>query len=210
MSLPLDRLPDALGDLRKAYDFAGVVALSRTAVKARDEARKALEDEFTLRNEYSKRSIQVKTATMQTPEAEVFVRDQYLADQELGATRDAKPEGQPIPIEIYRAAGIDSNRVIPKSLRRSALARGKAAKALVSGNKPFTARSKNATGVWVRETKKRLPILPLYFLVEGARKIAKRPWFRKSVEDSRDRFLPDEFEKAIDESLDRWLQRHAK
>lgn len=207
MEIPIDKLGDALKQYVKSIEFAKVDALTKTALLCRNAARKSLDENFTLRNKYSQMSVTIKSATMDKPESEVYVRDKYLADQELGSTREEKEGGVPVPDQIYEAAGIGQNKVIPKQWRAKRLRDQKKA---IKKNKAFVQTMKNTLGVWVREGKARFPVILLYTLVTGPRKLKKRPWYRDIVNSTYWSNIDPEFNAAVDRALERYFNRLMK
>lgn len=214
IEIPFDQLGAAMGDIVKASRFAEAKALTRTAFACRKAAQENMEKRFTLRNRWSQSSVRVTMATPEKREAEVFVKDAYLADQELGRSRPAKSGGVNIPSVIREAAGIPFQKVIPKTWRRNTLVgRGERGnKAMrgskkIKGNRPFIATIKNTQGVWVRAGAARTPINLLYVIKEGPQKTKKREWYRTPVERTYDKEIGPQYQKAIDEEIERFWQK---
>lgn len=205
MSVPIDRLPSLFKDLFSVNRLAGAIGLTRTAVKCKEAAKQSLRETFTLRNKYSESSVRIQIATAETMQAEVYVLDKYLAEQEEGATRPVKAGGTPIPSEIRAAANIDEKKVIPQAYRAKQLSQGSKA---ISKNKPFIATANNTTGVWVRTTEARLPVRLLYVLFSTPKKIQPKPWFREPVDKAYDDNIDPEYTKALDEQTTKLLMKY--
>lgn len=104
-------IKDLHGDLerfkRSAVPFATRRALTASAFETRSEWQRTMEREFTLRNQFTKRSVRVDKARgldVRTMEAAVGSIAPYLFDQEYGTVeRSQGKHGKPIPTAV--AAG---------------------------------------------------------------------------------------------------------
>lgn len=197
----LNKLSDGLVNFSKNIHFAGVIAITKTVQQCRDAVKKALEVRFTLRNSWSQRSVTITTAKVsdRIPFGEVYVRDQYLREQELGEVRHLKGT-EAIPIQIFAAAGIDSKKVVPQKLRASTMISAK--KAIVAGNKPFIAASRKSGKrfIFIRDGAGRLPILPLYKIDEEKKeyKIEPKLFFFDNVKSTFDKNLEPNYDAAFE------------
>lgn len=194
----LDKLSSRLSNVASSIRFAGIVALTRTAIKAKADVQTKIREVFINRNAWSAKSVAVTAAQKKDPEpfAEVFVRDKYLAEQELGATRTTK-NTPAVPIQIYEITGTSENKVIARPLRAASLMKGK--KALASGNKPFLARTRSGKRfIFVRKGDERYPIIPLYALDDDKTyKVEPKPFFFDTTQKSFDQNIEAEYDKAF-------------
>lgn len=194
------KLGDRLLNVGSSIRFAGIVALTKTSVLARDAVKAEMRKDFTLRNTWSERSVTITPATKQqrVPFAEVYVRDKYLADQELGTLR--RPKNAPaIPFQIRAELGIDPKRVIPQKLRASSIL--KIQKAIKAGNKPFINKTHSGKKfIFIREGEGRFPIRALYKLDDDeSYTIKPRPFFFDTVEKTWQKELEPEYDKAFNQ-----------
>lgn len=201
----ITELPVALQRFAGAIEFAGVEAVTKTALKARKAAVAKMHNEFVVRNKWTPKSVRFTPATMQRKYAEIWIADEYIAEQETGATRSPESGGTPIPAQIRDLIGIPETKVIPRSVRARQIT-GKKKKGLP--NKPFVAKVNNTLGVWVRETASRLPIVLLYVLYTKAKRIRKRPWYRKPINDTYDSNIEPEYNAAVDRAIDRFMKKY--
>lgn len=115
----LKRLQRTLNQMnRQGVKFAEVFTLNDLAFSARKEGGAEIGRQFTERNKFTRGSLGVRRANTSNMVAEMGTRQQYLADQQEGFTRDN------VSIATTFAAGqTGSNRTRPviKSRRRPAV-----------------------------------------------------------------------------------------
>jgi len=215
IKIKMEDLPSALKDMAGAAEFAGVVALTRTALICRKEAKESMAEKFTMRNKYSPRSVRFTPATIKKKEAEVYVLDPYLAAQEKGLSRPSKPGGVNIPGAIRKAAGVAEEKVIPRGLRRNALVgRGtrtdqtKKGGKRIRGNLPFYSDAFGHGAVYVRKAGGASGWNLLYNIETRPRKTRKRPWYQKVVDLAFDKNIEPQYDIAIDEQIERFSKKY--
>lgn len=86
--------------------FAEVEAVNRAAFETMKDARHELGSKMVLRNNWTRRSIQVRKATMRTAAAAVGSTQAYMATQELGGREvSSGKHGLPIPTSVASGEG---------------------------------------------------------------------------------------------------------
>lgn len=227
MTIKLSEVSEALIQYGKAIEFAGVEALTKTAILGKNAAKKSLNEEFLLKNKWTEKSIKITPAKFgdKDPFSEVYVKDKYIAEHENGVSRKPEPEGQPVPVEIREAAGISEKKVIPKSMRAKKLAK---TTKKVGGNKPFVlerttksrvvgrkrkalvGRPRKTAGVWIRTGSDRHPIQLLYSITKRNIRLKPRPWYQEPVNSTYDSQIEPEFNRAVDKAIQRWESKFIK
>ena len=199
-------LADQLKKAAKNAHFAGAYALTQVVKICREAVRESIRDKFTLRNKWTEQSAQIKTADYkdETPFAEIFVRDKYLAEHEAGETRRLdRDQAVPLPFLFSETKAL-ALKPIPKGLRAAKLAKGGRAHG-TGVSKPFVATMKSgASFIFVRKADvPRLPIIPIYKLQNAAigesesYQIKKTPFFEEPVQAAFDRNIESEYDKAF-------------
>jgi hypothetical protein len=182
------RIPKILDKIADQTIWAGVVALTRVAVIARDEARKELDIKFTIRKNYVRTSIKHKAATRQSMEALVIDKDWYMAEQEYGAERTRAKSWYQIPAKdsgsaddnVRQIFGISNKTVIPKKFRAGSFLRAASEAKKTAGVTPFVLRlNANTSVIAIRQDGK---FISLFVLKKGSVTIQKKPWFEDSTE----------------------------
>ncbi len=86
--------------------FAEVETINRAAFATMKESRQNVEQQMTLRNKWTQRSIRVQKATMSRSEAEVGSIAPHMETQEIGASEDAQGKhGVAIPTSVSSGEG---------------------------------------------------------------------------------------------------------
>lgn len=186
------------GQLKKAAKnahFAGAYALTQVVKICREAVKASIRDKFTLRNKWTEQSAQIKTADYkdETPFAEIFVRDKYLAEHETGETRRLdRDQAVPLPF-LFSETKATEQKPIPRAMRAAALARS--GKAFVKN-----ARSGKAFVFVKAET----GIKPIYALQDNtlgqaeSYDVKKTPFFQEPVQTAFDRNMESEYDKAFE------------
>jgi hypothetical protein len=160
----------------------------------------------------------------------------YLAAQEEGARLPARQDGINIPSQIREAAGIPEKKVIPKSFRVDNL-ESKKKRMKKTGNQPFhmvvkktgteaiavrrfkyrpvseagslsgKKKSKIASRTGVSISRALNPVEFLYIIKQGTRTVKKQPWYEQPVMNAYQKFFDLEYEKAVDQSIERFLKK---
>lgn len=108
IDVSLDRvaLDRALRQSRKQAVFAAAVALTRTAQEAQGEVVASLPERFTIRTGWVARGIRIQPARRDRLEAVVYSRDEFMARQETGGTKEGR-NGKSVakPVEVRRNPG---------------------------------------------------------------------------------------------------------
>jgi hypothetical protein len=108
IDVSLDRvaLDRALRQSRKQAVFAAAVALTRTAQEAQGEVVAELPERFTIRTGWVARGIRIQPARRDRLEAVVYSRDEFMARQETGGTKEGR-NGKSVakPVEVRRNPG---------------------------------------------------------------------------------------------------------
>ena len=196
MAISLDKLPDRFYKAAQTFSFAGVVALTRTAVDCQKATRKSLEENFTLRNKHTQRGIRIEPATKKTNTAKVFSVDEYIADHEEGETRDL-PDGNQfvIPAQIREVFKISEKRKIPKSKGRTKIVGRKIGK-----SKPYLGKSrKGKPGIFYRDKDKKTRLL--YAIHTKPIQLDRREWFFPTVEKTYNEKFPLQYKRALNEGF---------
>lgn len=181
----LERKLSALA--RSQVPFATALALTMTAVDARDQVREELPRRFTIRRPWVSRGIRTSRATKRRPEAAVWSRDEFMIAQETGATR--RPRGR--SIALPRGIRRNVRQVVPRSRRP---------RRILENPRTFIAPLRGGDrGIFRRRGRKgRAPEL-LYRLESGAVRIRPRWEFEETV----DQVVARRFERNFGRALAR-------
>jgi hypothetical protein len=212
ISFRLDRKAvKRLGDaLDKQVPFATAVALTRTAMQARDAIREGLPSSFVLRNQFTRNGIRYQRAEKrQWPNAYAVVGSisPYMEIQEEGGTKAARAKAHSIPKGIRSA----ENRTVPRSkwpgrilaedvqIRGGGRTKG-AKKGSRTKPKPFLIQEQGGVGVYVRKGRKRR-LKRLYRLTREPLRVRGRHWLTEPVHRVVTANLGRNFERAIEEAM---------
>jgi len=190
--------------------FATAVALTRTAVQARDAVREGLVTRFTLRNQFTKNGIRSQRAEKRDwPNSFAVVGSVsgYMEIQEDGGTKTPSGKAHVIPKAIRTSEGRVvprakwPGRILPSDARIGGGGRTKGAKNGSRGKRvPFLLQETGGVGVYVRKGRKRR-LVRLYRLTRQPLAVKGREWLRKPVEDTVSAQLGKNFERALSEAL---------
>lgn len=193
--IPFAELPEALSKIADHIEYAGVLAMTRTAYKARTAAQESLSRTFILRNKYEMNSIRYEKATRQDPTAEVYTDSRELRDQEEGATRQSSKDFK-IPIDLYDVTSQDQRKVIAKNLRA-----GKILNKRFGKIKPHLATIGNVKGVWL-DTADGIRLL---YDLRTSITIKRKPWFYDATIEAYEKNIQPEYDRAYDEQLEEFF-----
>ena len=203
-----------LGRIPKDVDFAGVVALTRTAKLiqnvVKDEARKR----FNLRNNFVLRGVRIIPATRSKVEARVFTDDPNLPVQDEGGVRRRKEFLIPgkrflsvtgtNPREAIIPRGLRPPRLFTKKIKfKTARIRKKKPGGKVKRRKtsalPFITKSKKSgiKIIAVRRTTAARPIGVIYIAVKNKVNIKRRPFFEVPADKEYDDRFQEEYDRAF-------------
>lgn len=163
------QLDEAMSHLAgRQLPFAASLALNRTAMEARDEVREGLPQRFKLRNNWTRRGVQVRTSNKANLVASVLAPG-YMEIQETGGTRTPTRSR----LLAAPAQAMQGDRVIPRSKRP---------RALIDSGKAFLLTLKDGRrAIFQRYGKKRKDIRLAYWLTED-QQYEDRFEFAKTVE----------------------------
>ncbi len=203
----IDTLGPRVVDTTKQLRFAGILALTRTAVAAKDNVKANLQKEFTLRNRWTQGGIRITPAKREPqPFSEVWSADWFIAQHETGIRR--KPPGTgdfQIPSFIRQVAGLPEDKLIKRNLRAKSLfdkIQSGARLPKIAGHRPFLAIAVDAgLGIFVRSSGDRLPIRLLYKIQDEPVEIDKNVWFFPVVDKTFDQEFDGIYSKAVVEAL---------
>lgn len=197
-----------IGRIPGDADFAGVVALTKTAkliqAVVKDEAKK----KFNLKNAWVLRGIRITPATKTKIEARVFTLDANIADQDKGGTRSGKEFLIPGK-EFKKITGIDpKKKVIPKRFKRKLLLSKTSfpIKKDTGGRKktknrarPFEFTSKTGDRfIGVRRRSEANSIGIVYLRKERSIRLRGRKFFEKPADREYDKVFQREYDLAFD------------
>lgn len=196
-------LADKLGEIPKNLNFANAISLTRTAQLCKKAVQDNIPDVFDTRNNWSKNSVRITAADYKSnaePQAEIYVKDSYLADQELGRTRKLGTD-EAIPLTLlYQETKAQPMKVIPRGLRAGALARNRAN----AKGKPFVARTKDGRSFLFVRKLDGSGIAPIYKLQDAnigdaeSYQVKKREFFHDTVQDTYEKNIEEQWEAAFD------------
>lgn len=191
----LDKLSKNLGQINKNTNYVAAVSLTKTAIIGREDLRNKVDEEFTLRNKWTIRGINIRPATKESLYSEIFIRDWYMRGHEGGENRKARSGYYLIPgKKFYEATGKDKSKVIPKSYRVPAILNKK-----IKGEKPFEGKFRSgAKFVGLRPGKERArnDFYVLYIQVKQKIHIRGRKYFDKTTEKTYNNNFQKEYDKA--------------
>jgi hypothetical protein len=150
--------------------FATAVALTRTAVKARDVVRKELLELFTIRRvSWAQKGVRAVPATRQNLQAVVEDINAYMVLQQTGGTKI--PYGKFIAVPLEGARPTPTALIKPEDMPKAVMAAG----GFIRGNVMYRAkqvykkqrRRKGLVGP-VNASRQRNQIVPMYALVSRA------------------------------------------
>jgi hypothetical protein len=159
---------DALA--RRQIPFATAVALTRTAIEARDAVRMQAKERFTIRTPWVLKGIQAKSADKRSLTAHVIARDDFMALQEEGGVKEARGKALGVPVEARNPKTL----VTRPSKWPGALLRRKRKffTGQVKGNVPAVFRRDEDGGLTLFYTlRPRVSIKPRFGMVEKVREV---------------------------------------
>ncbi len=208
----------------RALPFATKSTLNSAAFDAQRESRAKLRSEMTLRNKFTKQSVQVeqaRTLNIDRQESTVGATVDYLERQEFGGTRTKRgSEGTPIPTSFSAGQGmrrqprtrlpVDANRLANIQLKRRKRRGSRKQQNLIaikeaasSGRKHVFLELQRTKGIFlVQSGKKRPRIRMVYDLTRSSVRIPRNPWLKPSV-DITQRRMPAMYAKALRFQLQR-------
>ena len=204
--IEFSQLGKTLNKFGKQFEFAIVLALTRTAVDGKVAVQKELAKEFELRSTWSERGIRIKPATKSDPVAEVFSKDWYLRQQETGDKREKPDDGfLEVPVNIRKALGKTNSQRVPKvkTIMNMSFGADQAKPFVINHNKSKGGRHPGKfkfTGVYVRTSSKRYE-LSLLFVLKADQKIKRREFFQDTVDKIYDKNFAKNLQKAEEEAF---------
>lgn len=179
-----------LNKIAKQVPFATARALTWTAVDAREELRSDLPNQFELRNKWTEKGINIRSATKRKLQAEVGTRDWYMPHHETGYTR--KPKSA-------RHIAVPTKAI--KRTKTGKISKAKKPAQLLKKQtkiKPFVGRSERGGNLFIakRQGKDSYPIDIYYFLTYEAE--MKASW---NFEDSTEKVVKSRIIKNFNKSL---------
>jgi len=209
------KLPEVakiIGRIPKDADFAGVVALTKTAKLIQSVVKEQAQKKFNLKNAWVLRGIRITPATKAKIQAEVFTLDKNLSDQDKGATRSSARAFLIPGKQFKKITGVDPKRkVIPRRFRRKLLLSKttfpikikpggrKGKKKAKSRARPFEFTAKSgASMIGIRRTSASSPIGVLYLQVHDPINIRGRQFFQIPAGKEYDRAFQKEYDLAFD------------
>ena len=200
-TIGMDQLGSKVMGAAEELEFAGVVALTRTAGRAKRAVQDILPERFIIRNKWTIRGIRITPATKKKPEAEVYSKDWYMPIHEEGGRREPKGETFWIPVNIRNAIGKSAKDMIPVSMRPKNILKKK-----VHGNLPFVATYNGKTGIFVKTGDPTRPVEMLYYRYDKAIKIEKQKWFFDEIFAIYDKYMDVEYNRALQEAFERGVK----
>lgn len=186
------KVEHALEGAAKQIPFATARALTLTAQAAQAELRSALDQDFTIRNEWASKGIRIVPARKSSLQAEVGSRDRFMALQAEGGVKEGKGGGAvAVPVEA---------RPSPKSITRPSRWPGK----LLDGGKAraFKADLPGPTvAVFKVKGKGSRRTLSLMHLLVRQVQVPKRWPFADRVEAAASKAWPELAARAVAEAL---------
>lgn len=208
----------------RAYPFATKSTVNSAAFEARKQAHKQMDQNFTLRNRFSKQSVQVdqtKTLKVRRQAAVVGSTADYMGVQEFGGTKHKKGK-QGVALPTGYSAGQESQQPRtrlprkPNKLqniqlnRRSSKGKTRAQKNLIAvkaaaqtGQKYIYMDLNRRKGLFKVLGGKRRPYVKMvYDLSKPTHRIPKEPWLKPAVDITRLK-IPSIYLKSLEFQLRR-------
>lgn len=180
----------SLREIEKQLPYAASVALTRQAQEARDVERDRVRQRFTIRRAHVPRGITIIRAEKRdwpNISAHVGSKDEFMADQETGATRRPKKSAFAIPTRLSRPT------------RRASVRKGKRPRAVLARPSGYI----EGSSIKVRAKGRRGPArrLTVAYLLRRSIKITPVWGFRASVEATVRGGYAAHFDRELDKAI---------
>ncbi len=200
--LTLPQMAKAFSKVPGEIKFAGIVALTRTAKLIQGEVKEELKETFTLRNTFTARTIKIKPATKQSPEAEVFTTAWFLPTQDIGGRRSGEFW---VPTEnLYKRTGRPKDKVLPKGIRGEKILNKSFPVERVGRNasgraKPFRTKTKSGSEVIALRQRSEANPIDILYLITDSVKIKKQEFFQEPAEEFYTKNFEEQWIKAFNQ-----------